>query len=96
MAQTELRRTYRDYNLSQPYLDYRIIGLVAAVHLTDASGYQAKVTYGYDDPARLSSQAHNATMHDQNYSRLVRHSRGNVTTVSRWDVTDINNRDRKR
>ncbi len=87
---TELRRTYRDYNLSQPYLDHRIIGLVSAVHLTDASGYQAKVTYSYDDPNRLGSEANNATMHDQSYHGSFT-VRGNVTSVSRWDVTDINN-----
>lgn len=87
---TELRRTYTDYNLSQAYLDRRIIGLVSAVHLTDAGGYQGKMTYGYDDPARLSSQATISTMHDQSYDGYFT-IRGNLTSVSRWDVTDINN-----
>src|SRR6266536_6535105 len=32
---TEVRRTYTDYNLSQPYLERHIIGLVSAVHLVD-------------------------------------------------------------
>jgi hypothetical protein len=86
---TELRRTYRDYNLSEAYLDHRIIGLVSAVHLTDAGGYQAKISYGYDDPARLNSQATDATMHDQNYHGSFT-VRGNVTSVARWDVTNMN------
>jgi|GEM_PF-2486401 len=86
---TELRRTYTDYNLSQVYLDRRIIGLVSAVHLTDAGGYQAKVTYAYDDPARISSDANTATMHDQSYDGSFT-VRGNVTSTSRWDTTDMN------
>ena len=64
--------------------------MVAAAHVTDASGYQAKVTYGYDDPARLSSQATTATMHDPDFSSGFT-VRGNVTAVARWDVSDINN-----
>ncbi len=87
---TEIRRTYTDYNLSQSYLDRRIIGLPSAVHLTDSNGYQAKVTYGYDDPEKITSQATTATMHDQSYDGLFT-VRGNATSLSRWDVTDINN-----
>lgn len=87
-ATTVLRDTYNDYKLDQPYLDRRIIGLLAAVHLV-SNGYQGKVTYGYDDPARLSSQATTATMHDLPYNGSFT-TRGNVTSVSRWDVTDMN------
>jgi YD repeat-containing protein len=85
---TELRRSYRDYHLPQNYLNQRIIGLVSAVHLTDASGYQVKMTYGYDDSTRLSSQATAATSHDQSYNSTFS-VRGNVTSVSRWDVTNM-------
>ena|SRR2546422_3766437 len=88
-----LRRTYTDYNLGQAYLDRRIIGLASAVHVADLTNgwqWQSKMTYGYDDPARLSTQATTATMHDQ--SADVNFTiRGNVTSVSRWDVSDINN-----
>jgi YD repeat-containing protein len=87
-ATTILRETYTDYNLNQSYLDYRIIGLVSAVHMVSGS-YQAKVTYGYDDPTRLTSQATTATMHDQNYDASFT-LRGNVTSVSRWDTTNMN------
>jgi YD repeat-containing protein len=61
---TEIRRTFTDYNLSQAYLDRRIIGLLAAVHLTNVSSFQGKITYDYDDPARLSAlpaRLHNTT-----------------------------------
>ncbi|HEX3231730.1 MAG TPA: hypothetical protein VHQ95_22320, partial [Pyrinomonadaceae bacterium] len=88
-ATTVLRETVKNYQLDQPYLDRRIIGLVSQVHLI-ANGYQAKMTYGYDDPARLSAQAVTAPLHDQSYDGYFT-VRGNVTSVSRWDVTDINN-----
>ena len=89
---SEIRRTYTDYNLGQQYLDRHIIGLVSAVHVLDpgAGQWMSKTTYGYDDPARLQSQATAASNHDQSYDASFT-TRGNVTSVSRWDVTDINN-----
>ncbi|HET6852593.1 MAG TPA: DUF4214 domain-containing protein, partial [Pyrinomonadaceae bacterium] len=89
-AVTLIRETFTDYNLSQAYLDRRIIGLVSAVHLTNIAQYQRKITYSYDDPARLQGVPAAATQHDVNYN-LSFTARGNVTAVSRWDVTDINN-----
>jgi RHS repeat-associated protein len=88
----EIRRTYTDYNLSQAYLDRRIIGLVSARHVLDVSAgqWKAKTTYDYDDPARLLSQATAAPGHDQSYDASFT-PRGNVTSVSRWDVNDIGN-----
>src|SRR6185369_3638681 len=88
---TEIRRTFTDYNLSQAYLDRRIIGLVSAVHLTDVSSFQGKITYDYDDPQRLTALPHAATQHDNPSST----ARGNLTSVSQWDVTDINNVNKK-
>lgn len=89
---TEIRRTYTDYNLNQAYLDRRIIGLVSARHVLDpvAGQWKAKTTYGYDDPTRIQSQAASAPGHDQSYDGSFT-SRGNPTSVSRWDVTDIGN-----
>ena len=91
---TEIRHTFTDYNLNQTYLDRRIIGLVSAVHLTNTSQYQSKITYSYDDPARLHGVPAAATQHDVNYN-LSLTARGNVTEVSHWDVTDINNASKK-
>jgi YD repeat-containing protein len=100
---TESRRTFTDYNLSQAYLDRRIIGLVSAVHLTDVGSFQGKVTYEYDDPARLtalptpspSPGPATATQHDSSYNNTSFTARGNLTSVSQWDVTDINNVNKK-
>lgn len=91
---TELRRTYYDYDLSQAYLDRRIIGLVSAIHLTDVGSYQGKIVYNYDDPARLMAVPAAATHHDTAYNTSFT-ARGNVTSVSRFDVTDINNNAKK-
>src|SRR6185369_3617751 len=89
-----LRETFTDYNLSQAYLDRRIIGLVAWVHITNGPQYQTKLGYEYDDPARLHGVPAAATQHDVNYN-LSFTARGNLTAVTRWDVNDINNAAKK-
>ncbi len=86
----ELRQTVTDYNLGQAYLDRRIIGLVSEVQLKNGSQSFSKTTYSYDDPARLQSLPASATQHDAAYSTSLT-ARGNVTAISRWDVSDINN-----
>jgi YD repeat-containing protein len=91
---TEIRHTFTDYNLSQAYLDRRLIGLVSEVHLTNVSSYQGKITYAYDEPARLHALPAAATQHDSAYNTAFT-ARGNVTSVSRWDFTDINNAAKK-
>jgi YD repeat-containing protein len=89
---TAKRQSYTDYNLSQPYLDRRIIGLISARHVYDpvAGRFQAKATYSYDEAGSVQQQAVSATGHDQSYDSLFL-TRGNVTSASRWDVTDISN-----
>ncbi len=88
----ELRRAYTDYNLSQAYLDRRIIGLVSATHVYDpvAAKWLAKTTYAYDEAGSVQQQAAGATGHDPSYDSSFL-TRGNVTSVVRWDVTDISN-----
>lgn len=88
---TEIRRTYADYNLSQTYLDQRMIGLVSAKHLYDAvtGQWRGKTTYSYDTTG-ISSQATTAPGHDQSYHSSFT-ARGNVTAISRWDADDIGN-----
>jgi len=88
---TVLRLTFTDYNLSQAYLDRRIIGLVSVLHVKNGSSFESKITYDYDDPARLQALPAAATQHDSTAFA----ARGNVTAVSRWDVNDINNATRK-
>ena len=91
---TEIRQTFTDYNLSQAYLDRRIIGLVSQVRVSNGAQTLTKTTYDYDDPARLHGVPAAATQHDVNYN-LALTARGNVTAVSRWDVDDINNTNKK-
>jgi YD repeat-containing protein len=90
----EIRQTLTDYNLSQAYLDRRIIGLVSEVRVSNGAQTLTKTTYDYDDPARLHGVPAAATQHDANYN-LALTARGNVTAVSRWDVDDINNTNKK-
>src|SRR5262249_43873145 len=61
---TELRQTFIDYNLSQTYLERHIIGLVSQVQVTNIYSTQSKLTYDYDEPARLQAVAAAATQHD--------------------------------
>lgn len=91
---TEIRQTYTDYNLSQAYIDRRIIGLVSYVHVSNVAQWQTKISFDYDDPSRLHGVPSAATQHDVNYN-LSFTARGNVTAVSRWDVTDLNNASKK-
>ncbi|PYS77400.1 MAG: hypothetical protein DMF70_16680, partial [Acidobacteria bacterium] len=89
-----IRRTYTDYNLSQWYLDRRIIGLVSAVHVVDENNnYVTKITYDYDRGGEyLVGTPQSATQHDStNYDASFIAGRGNQTDVWRWDVTDIVN-----
>jgi YD repeat-containing protein len=91
---TAIRHTFTDYDLSQAYLDKHIIGLVSALHLKNATDYETKITYSYDDPAWLQTVPAAATQHDAAYSASLT-ARGNVTAVSRWDVSDLNNASKK-
>jgi YD repeat-containing protein len=88
-----LRYTYTDYDLDQTYLDHRIIGLVKWVHVSDGASWQSKTTYEYDQNS-LNPQAADATMHDANNYPASMTTRGNLTSVWRWDVTDIGNADK--
>lgn len=89
-ATTEIRHTFYDYNLNQAYLDRRIIGLLSAIHQTNVTSWQRKISYTYDDPARLESLPAAPTQHDPAYNTSFT-ARGNLTAVSRWDVDDLMN-----
>ena len=93
-ASTVIRKTVTDYNLTQAYLDRRIIGLVSQVQLSNGSQSLSKTTFAYDDPARLAALPASPTRHDASYSTSFT-VRGNLTSVSRWDVNDINNAAKK-
>jgi YD repeat-containing protein len=91
---TEIKQTYIDYDLAQAYVDRRIIGLVSYVHVSNVAQWQSKISYNYDDPARLHGVPAAATQHDATYN-LSLTARGNVTAVSRWDVNDSGNAAKK-
>jgi hypothetical protein len=55
-----------------------------------AAKYLSKTTYAYDEAGSVQSQATTASGHDQSYDQNFL-TRGNLTSVSQWDVTDINN-----
>src|SRR6185369_13110210 len=52
------------------------------------------ISYDYDDPARLSALPAAATQHDSAYNTSF-NARGNVTSLSQWDFTDIANASKK-
>lgn len=91
-----LRRTHVDYNLSAPYLNRRVIGLVAAQYLfapdsPNSSSIQTlvtKTTLEYDAGGEfLQSQGNPVQSDAANYGTGLLEGRGNVTQVRRWDVT---------
>jgi YD repeat-containing protein len=91
---TPIRHTYTDYNLNPEYINRRIIGLVSAVHMSDGA-WQVKVGYEYDAGGdQMQATAIPATQHDASYSTGFSW-RGNLTLVSRYDVTDITNESKK-
>jgi YD repeat-containing protein len=89
---TPLRYTFTDYNLDPVYANQRIIGLVSAVHISNGSAWQSKTVYAYDAGGdQLQATPGAATQHDDaNYGTGFT-ARGNITSVSRYDVTDISN-----
>jgi YD repeat-containing protein len=86
---TPLRYTYTDYNLDPAYVNNRIIGLVSTVHVSD-SAWQSKTVYAYDAGGdQLQATQTAATQHDATYSTGLT-ARGNVTSVSRYNVEGAN------
>lgn len=87
---TEIKQTFFDYQLAQVYQDRHIFGLVSVIHLTNVTSWQGKTFFTYDEPSRLQAVPAAATQHDSSYNTSFT-ARGNVTSVSRYDVTDVNN-----
>ncbi|HEV7473479.1 MAG TPA: S8 family serine peptidase [Pyrinomonadaceae bacterium] len=92
---TIVRRTQTDYNLSSTYVDRRLIGLISAVNVIDhaSSTTVSKVTLDYDWTGEyLAATPVAAIRHDDtNYGAGFVAGRGNLSAVTRWDVTDLNN-----
>ncbi|MDQ3684888.1 MAG: hypothetical protein M3430_04720, partial [Acidobacteriota bacterium] len=81
-----LRATYTDYRTDQVYLDQRIIGLVHARHVYDATANPwalvTKIDYNYDATGEYLVNQGAATQHDPNVGQW----RGNVIQERRWDT----------
>jgi hypothetical protein len=92
---TVARHNYTDYNLSAEYVSRHIIGLVTAVHISDGA-WQTKIGYEYDSGAgQLVAAPAGTVQHDAAYTTGLLAGRANLTAVSRYDVTDINNESKK-
>lgn len=98
-----LRRTHTDYNLSEAYLNRRIIGLAAGQYLfaPDANGYSiqtlmSKTTMEYDVGAVCSGSCYTygpeapsdpVVHHDATYNSSFTLGRGLLSGVKRWDAS---------
>jgi YD repeat-containing protein len=87
---TPLRNTLFEYVTDASYVSKRMVGLLYRQTVFDGSWTPyARTTYGYDGEA-VQSQAQTATQHESAYNPSFA-ARGNVTSISRWDVFDIDN-----
>jgi YD repeat-containing protein len=88
---TEVRHSFTDYNLDPAYVNQRIIGLVSARHLSNTSTWQSIVLYSYDaGGTQLVATPNTTIQHDAAYGIGSSPVRGNLTTVTRYDVENIN------
>lgn len=83
-----MRQTYTDYNLNSGYVSRRIIGLVSAQHVSNGSAWQSKTAYAYETGTLANTSS---IQHDAAYNTGFVTGRGNVSSVARYDVTDITN-----
>jgi YD repeat-containing protein len=90
---TEVRHTFTDYYFDPEYINRRIIGLVKAVHISDTHIWESIVYYAYDAGGnQLTATPLTTIQHDASYDTSTTAKwRGNLTTVTRYDVQDIDN-----
>jgi RHS repeat-associated protein len=90
-ATSVLRRTYTDYKMDADYLNRRIIGLTSAIHVSDGQSWLAKLVYAYDaGGSQLTATPSPAVQHDPAYDTFAG-ARGLLTSVARYDATDLEN-----
>jgi YD repeat-containing protein len=91
---TIIKKSVTTYNLSSNYTDRRIIDLPSMVKAwgmndqTSSLEYVSKVTFDYDGttPSSVSPTQHDGTNYGTGFNY-----RGNLTSTTRWDVTDDTN-----
>jgi len=99
---TVMKRTTMEYDFTSTYLDRRIIGLPTETKTygwsdgTSAEQYTSRTTYAYDHDDDFATEGLNQNVspvqHDgTNYPTTLSAGRGNLTKVTKWDVTDDDN-----
>src|SRR5260370_29898192 len=87
-AVTPLRRTHTDYNLDAAYLNRNIIGLASSKAVFDGGGTLfSRADFHYDESALQDPGA--ITQHDANYGAGFVQGRGNLTSVTRFNVSNL-------
>lgn len=87
-AFTPQRRTHTDYNLDPAYLNRNIIGLAGSSSVFDAGGTLfSRTDYHYDETALQDPGT--ITQHDASYSAGFVQGRGNLTSVTRFNVNNL-------
>jgi len=98
---TVLKKVSTEYNLDSVYTSKRIIGLPSRIEVwgwddsTTALEYVSKVTYAYDEgdfaDSGLSQNIIPIQHDDTHYGAPFITGRGNLTSTTRWDVTQPTN-----
>jgi len=98
---TVLKKATTEYDLSSTYIDRRIIGLPSKTEawgwndLTSSLEYVSKATYAYDEgnfsDSGLVQNISPVQQDNTNYSSSFIAGRANLTSTTRWDVTDASN-----
>jgi hypothetical protein len=87
-ALTPLRRTHTDYNLDPAYLNRNLIGLASSKAVFDGGGTLfSRADFHYDESALQDPGA--ITQHDANYGAGFVQGRGNLTSVTRFNVSNL-------
>src|SRR5437762_6969922 len=99
-ATTVLRRTHTDYLQTAAYLDRWIIGLPVAQYMCDGAEGEAscgdasgsslvsKKTLQYDEAGSVEYQG-SPVQHDTDYDSLSLAGRANLSSINRYDVTNL-------
>jgi YD repeat-containing protein len=85
---TPLRRTHTDYNLDAAYLIRNLVGLAGSSSVYDGGGTLfSRSDFHYDESALQAPGA--IAHHDVNYNGGFVQGRGNVTSVTRFNVGNL-------
>ncbi|HJT67512.1 MAG TPA: fibronectin type III domain-containing protein [Pyrinomonadaceae bacterium] len=93
-ASTILRSTRTDYNTISTYTDRRIIGLVSEQRLYDGDvnnggALKSKVGFFYDESGSIQGTDSPVQHDNASYGSAFLAGRGNVSSMRRYDVTNI-------